>query len=239
MSGGQTVLTGLRDLMENGLGEEGRLPSERQLSEMLQLGRPSIREQLQTLEVVGLLQRHRGRGTFVQPLQGDMLGAILDLALIAQRVSSEDLLVVRGALEREAARLAAGRLDRDSVARLRECCREMRILGSPDHGVQADLEFHRLILASCGNGALTFFGNVLSSALQRTLVARRKAISGNNRAVLEMGRAHQRLLDALVIGDAAISVRAMEEHFLIYDQVARRVERLAGQRARSHPRAKV
>ena len=43
-----------------------RLPSERELSSRLNVGRSSVREALRALELVGLIETRRGEGTFIR-----------------------------------------------------------------------------------------------------------------------------------------------------------------------------
>lgn len=47
----------------------GKLPSERELAERLQVGRSTIREALRSLELLGLIETRRGEGTFLADFQ--------------------------------------------------------------------------------------------------------------------------------------------------------------------------
>ena len=47
------------------LDEDGRLPTERELSDKLGIGRRVLRRALSELEQSGKIVRHQGRGTFV------------------------------------------------------------------------------------------------------------------------------------------------------------------------------
>ena len=48
------------------IGSGDRLPSERELSSRLNVGRSSVREALRALELVGLIETRRGEGTFIR-----------------------------------------------------------------------------------------------------------------------------------------------------------------------------
>ena len=50
---------------EDGLVAGDRLPSERELSSRLNVGRSSVREALRALELVGLIETRGGEGTFI------------------------------------------------------------------------------------------------------------------------------------------------------------------------------
>src|SRR5262249_46250904 len=156
---------------------------------------------------------------------GTMLGSILDLALVTQEVTPEDLQAVRAPLEKQAARLAAAHLDRARDDELRHLCELMRNPRSAQDGVQADHRFHSLIFSSSGNNALAFFGYVLSAALERTLVDWRLAIASDRRAQLEIARSHERILAALEERDPDSAEDAVEAHFRTYERVVRRIAR--------------
>ena len=59
------IVTQIRD---GNLHPTDRLPSERQLIDMLGVGRPSVREALKGLSAMGLVEIRPGEGTFVREL---------------------------------------------------------------------------------------------------------------------------------------------------------------------------
>src|SRR5256885_12397290 len=57
----------LQALIQQGrLAVGAKLPSERELSDLLGVSRPAVREALRLLEVMGYLRTDAGRGTFVR-----------------------------------------------------------------------------------------------------------------------------------------------------------------------------
>ncbi|MEC3541343.1 GntR family transcriptional regulator, partial [Bacillus thuringiensis] len=61
------IVKKIRSIMEeDGLVAGDRLPSERELSSRLNVGRSSVREALRALELVGLIETRRGEGTFIR-----------------------------------------------------------------------------------------------------------------------------------------------------------------------------
>ena len=61
------IATQLLDIIElQKLAPGDRLPPERQLAELLEVSRPSLREALHILQAQGLVQIKHGQGTFVQ-----------------------------------------------------------------------------------------------------------------------------------------------------------------------------
>src|SRR3954452_7213594 len=57
----------LLDMIEDGLGPHDKLPTERQLADMLQVSRLTVRRALDDLTAQNLVYRIQGSGTFVRP----------------------------------------------------------------------------------------------------------------------------------------------------------------------------
>src|SRR5918998_3745168 len=74
----------LRELVSSGALRPGdRLPSERELASRLGVSRPTLREAVRGLVIMGLLETRHGAGTFVvrtAPLDGDGFTVTIDLA---------------------------------------------------------------------------------------------------------------------------------------------------------------
>jgi DNA-binding FadR family transcriptional regulator len=92
-------------LAEDGLGAGDRLPSERELSARLNVGRSSVREALRALELVGLIETRRGEGTFVKNFYEHGLVQLIATFLLQDEKTKQDLLQVKMLLEQDAVRL--------------------------------------------------------------------------------------------------------------------------------------
>ena len=86
------------------LGEDGRLPPERELAETLDIGRTVLRKALATLQGEGVVWRHVGKGTFMgeRPIDN-----ISDINALVLRTNPTEVMAARLAFEPEIARLAA------------------------------------------------------------------------------------------------------------------------------------
>lgn len=169
----QQVVQTLRSLIDDGVLHPGdQLPSERQLSEQLEVSRGTVREAVQFLDALGLVEIRHGLGTFVS---GDR-----DLEELrrewrrwtvrnAERV--RDLLEVRRGLESFAAELAATRPPVTlGVERMAEAIEAMRVASGADDVpalVQADVLFHRALCEASGNKALVELAETVANGLLR------------------------------------------------------------------------
>jgi GntR family transcriptional regulator, transcriptional repressor for pyruvate dehydrogenase complex len=153
------VATQVKDAIIDGRLKTGdRLPNERELCGVFGVSRPTLREGLRTLEVLGVIEIRPGAagGIFVSEPQGDHLGAALDALLRFRHATVHDLAEFRVSFEGETARWAARRADPDDVARLREIAAEFTERAKEDGLpwrvlVELDLAFHQALAEASKN----------------------------------------------------------------------------------------
>jgi len=146
------VFDQLRELIFRGQMKPGeKIMTERELSEILQVSRTSVRDAINKLVVMGLLEQKQGQGTFVRSLDS-LEKNPLAAALEAQDASLEDLLEVRMGLECNAAALAAQRAVDEDIHFLEKSIQEMRDeVESGRLGTEADVSFHMAISFAAKN----------------------------------------------------------------------------------------
>ena len=82
-----------------------KLPSERVLSEQLQVSRSALREALRSLELLGLIESRHGGGTFLKTVQHHQFVEILSSFILQESKSNNDVEVTRQMHEKEAIRI--------------------------------------------------------------------------------------------------------------------------------------
>jgi len=107
-----SVVTGVLGRLKPILTAGTRLPSERELSRKLRVSRPSLREALRTLELMGVVDTRHGSGTQVAESGTDVLKTPLEFLFMLDRPSIEDLVETRSLLEVHLAGRAAFRVGR-------------------------------------------------------------------------------------------------------------------------------
>lgn len=96
----------IRSIMEeDGLVAGDRLPSERELSSRLNVGRSSVREALRALELVGLIETRRGEGTFIRNFYDNGLVQLIAPFLLQDEKTIRDLLQTKRLLEKDMIRI--------------------------------------------------------------------------------------------------------------------------------------
>ncbi len=177
----------------------GRLPAETELAQRLEVGRSTVREAVRALVHAGLLETRQGSGTYVRSLTP---GADWEPRLRRAAVLE--------AYEVQAARLAAGRRTEADIAALRSCLAERDSARAQDaRFVEADLAFHRAVVAAAHNPLLSEMFDSFAAVLREALTAIRsdQAVRGP-----DADAAHARLAAAIEAGDAAAAVQATHDH---------------------------
>jgi GntR family transcriptional repressor for pyruvate dehydrogenase complex len=79
-----------------------KLPSERELSERLKVGRSSVREALRALELLGLIETRRGEGTFLRDFHNHQLIDLLGAFILQDPTAKADLVETKKWIEMQA-----------------------------------------------------------------------------------------------------------------------------------------
>ena len=144
-------------ILEEALKPGEKLPTEKELSQQLGIGRTSLREGIRQLETVGLLSSHQGKGVYLREVTLDSLFASgkhipITSFLTLNKEEILDWLSVRVIFEVEACRLAAERITDEELAALQEIHQTMAdSLSNRKEFVAQAVNFHKQILLSSGN----------------------------------------------------------------------------------------
>ncbi|MBP0462043.1 FadR/GntR family transcriptional regulator [Streptomyces montanisoli] len=204
------VIEQLQSLIESGEWAVGtKIPAEPVLTEMLGVGRNTVREAVRALGHSGMLEARQGDGTYVRA--ADALGAALHRRL--RRAGHLEAFEVRSGLERDAARLAAGRRTEADLAALRSALAERGTAwrsGDTDAFVRADVAFHRAVVAAAHNGMLADLYSHLSDGLRAAIASVADAPLPEPRRA--QADSHADLVDAIEAGDAAAATGAVARY---------------------------
>jgi GntR family L-lactate dehydrogenase operon transcriptional regulator len=240
-----TIVEQLTDQLEQivrsrGLVPGDRLPSERQLSQDLDVSRSSLREAIQKLQSRGVLETRRGGGTYVsQPPEDWTTSAIV--TPLAQLIQDNpeyrfDVLEIRHALEGSAAWHAALRATPEDKLRIRACFDRMIAGHGSDNPLdepQADAEFHLAIAEASHNLILLQVMRGLFHLLQVNVTQNLSALYQHPRVFEPLSGQHRALMDAVIDGDPQRARAAAQEHLEFVHETLRRDAEDQARRARS------
>lgn len=185
-----------------------KLPSERQLAEHFEVGRPLVREALRTLVERGLIEVQVGRGIFVRRVRPADAARPVDNLLRRQAITPRQLVEARSMLEGEASQLACHRATPEDLEHLRELV--LVATGPPTllARVRADIEFHLSVVRAAHNSVIeTMFSAILRPTAEMML----RSLSDPH--VSREGLPyHEHLFAAIRDGDCVAAAKASRAH---------------------------
>ncbi|MEC2071725.1 FadR/GntR family transcriptional regulator [Alkalihalophilus marmarensis] len=204
------IINKINEIMEeDNLKQGDRLPSERELSDRLNVGRSSVREALRALELLDLIETRRGEGTFLKPANSHRLVNIILSFLLKEESAKQDLTETRRIVELEATRLAFGRMTPETLRKLRSLIDQSR--EEWEHGdfpVDEDYLFHKTIVEACGNRLLL---NIWVSLVEYNKVAIRESLKREGRLEASICE-HEAIYQALVDQRLEDALDALRNH---------------------------
>lgn len=193
--------------------EEGRAPSELDISQEFGVSRVVARETLKILASLDIVDIAQGRRVTVRPqAEWDYLSPLLAEWLPEEHVDEllRELHEMRELLEPEMAAMAAAGITDETLARLREELDRMAGLESePDAYLEVDHEFHMEICRAANNRILD---RIMYSARWLGTASRRVTNRGGPDSLRNATEAHARIFRALEARDPDRAREAMRSH---------------------------
>ena len=206
----EQVARQLLALVQSGNLKPGQqLPPERELAATLEVSRPSLREALRALSLLGVLRIRQGGGVYVSALDPESLLAPLHFFVSLNAQNLEDLFDARLVIESEITRIAAEKITPENLAVLRQCVDfESDELEDEDKFIESDVKFHKVLFDSVDNAFLQRFATSL-----HVLGKASREITGHIPGVVEQSlNDHKAILAAIEAGDPDAAAKAMKAH---------------------------
>ena len=186
-----------------------KLPAERELAEMLQVSRGSIRDAIRGLELLGLVEPRQGSGTIVREISADSPANPFANALKRRQELVGELLDFRPVLEPPLAARAATHASPEEISEMESILRaqeEKQRQG--DAAVAEDAEFHYNVALASGNSVVLKVIDILMDLLRET---RTRSLQVGGRAEKSLD-GHRRILTAIKNRDSEAAKTAMRRH---------------------------
>jgi GntR family transcriptional regulator, transcriptional repressor for pyruvate dehydrogenase complex len=205
----EEVAKQLESLILKKLQPGDKLPSERELAEMLGVSRSSIRDAIRSLELVGLVEPRQGAGTIVRELSAETLVNPFANALKHREALVTELLDFRKIIEPPLSARAATHASPDEISEMEEILqRQAEKMSEGDATIAEDSEFHYAIALASGNTVVLKVLDILMDLLRDT---RERSLQVAGRAEKSLA-GHRRILAAIKRHDAEAAKAAMRRH---------------------------
>jgi GntR family transcriptional regulator, transcriptional repressor for pyruvate dehydrogenase complex len=208
---GDSIINQIKDLFLDGKLKPGdKLPPERELMEMFEVGRTSLREALKVLEAQGLIVRSQ-KGTFISTNFNDFYTDSLIYQFYFSEVDWQDIFEARRFIEKELAGLAAQRANPEDLAELQQTIEDMKLAieeNSYAKYISSNMQFHEKIAeASCNQVMVDLYNSITSLVLR----AQKKAAAVPG-VMSESLHFHQEIYQAIEQKDVEKARQLMENH---------------------------
>jgi GntR family transcriptional regulator, transcriptional repressor for pyruvate dehydrogenase complex len=195
-----------------------RLPSERELAEMLGVSRPSVREALRVLEWMGVVAAGVGSGkdagSIITAQSSEALTRLLRIHLALSNFSLDDLVNTRSILEAAAAEAASAHANAEGLGRLEQILEKMSgPLQGPIDFNELDTDFHVGIATVSGNKVLAEFMQALRDVMKSEMIRAFERLGPDwRRSATKLMTEHRRVLSAIAAHDGVNAARTVRRH---------------------------
>jgi GntR family transcriptional repressor for pyruvate dehydrogenase complex len=205
----QAVVYRFEELLRTGVLKPGeKLASEAELARAFQVSRPTLREALKALNLLGLLVSRTGDGTYVTEDSRNLFKTAIYFSTFLSAVDFLGLIEARIAIEPFLAELAAQRATKAELDRMKECLRKMEgAIGQMQKYLESEIAFHDEIATAARSAVL----HGIMVSLRDLLLEGRTKITADQtgRGNLEL---HIRIYEAIRKRQPKMAHRRMLEH---------------------------
>lgn len=205
----ETIVNQIKDLIERNCFEVGQqLPSERELTAQLGVSRPSVREAMKALQLMGIVEIRSGSGTYLRE-QSHLLANHFAVQNLLSKFTWLELTEARVVLESGLISIATEKAVEADIKALRQACDDMyKNAADPVRFLECDFAFHLIIAEASQN---RFLVEMLSTTRDLLLEVNREVVKVAQQADRAM-ESHEKILKAITDRDKNRARRAMNEH---------------------------
>lgn len=191
-----------------------RLPSERDLSQMLIVSRNVIREALKSLESAGIIYKKQGKGIFIGSSENFLKSERLFFGVDRLNVNLKEILEVRKAFEVSVLRLVVDKIQEEDIKDLEKIIGRIKTKSEEKKlTIKEDVDFHIRLLKIVKNEVIERLGTILVDFFRELVLDRPDIIVNNSETVGLKVERHQRIIDALKEKNREKAVSLMIKHF--------------------------
>jgi len=200
----QKIMKQVQDLILAGELKKGdRLPPERKLSEILGVGRPTLKQALSALEAMGIIESVHGGGNYISNNINNIFNPFT-LKYYLSEGNEEDILEFRYILEVQFAKLAALKVNKSSIFELESLVEEMKEIKGREKRLKKNYDFHVEVAKIAGNSLIiSMYESIMELIIKQTIQT-----DGEN-----FYQSHKNIVEAIKLKDPQKAAKIMSDHF--------------------------
>ncbi len=209
----------ITEKIKNGEYSRGdKLPSIQALSKEYGVGQASIREALNALRVIGLLEIKHGEGTFVKAIESS---AFTPEMALYDKEDIKDLLEVRKVLEVGSVRAAAMHRSEQQLEAIHYALKQMeQAMYDKEIGEESDLNFHLSIAQASNNKLLKHMLIEVSDKIKTVMKETRQIwLFNEEKSIEKLFNEHTEIFLAIKNRNMKLSEKKMLKHLEDVEEV--------------------
>jgi GntR family transcriptional regulator, transcriptional repressor for pyruvate dehydrogenase complex len=195
----------------------GKLPAERELSEILGISRNSVREAIRTLDNMGVISSQQGAGNFLTGNFENNLVESLSMMFLLNQIDYRQVSELRRALEMEALMLAIDNITDEEIQSLVKIISQLET-DTEANNVVLDKKMHYNIALASKNTLIINILQALSEVLDKFIVDLRREILSQENSRKILMEAHNGMIESLITRDKNLAYESINKHFGIIDE---------------------
>lgn len=206
----EEIVVKVKKMIEKGRLHSGdQLPSERELAEVFNVSRSSVREALRALETQGYLESRQGDGTYIARQPVESLINPLASVLFTEKDGQIELFEMRRLIEPQLAFLAAERATPEEIVMLEKALElQEEAYAKGESGTEIDKTFHYILAKAARNKVIL---RIIDNIMDLLAESRDKYLQVEGRSEKSLAR-HREMLGAVKSGDSELAAKVMKEH---------------------------
>ena len=217
----EEIIHEIKSLIDAGYLLPGsKLPGERDLAQRMKVSRPSLREALRVLSLLGVIENRPGSGTYLTSSSERWPVEPFSILFHLKRSTLFEIFDARKILEGGVAALAANHRSDEDIKTMEETLENMRLhLRKPETYMRLELEFHRSVIEAAGNRVIADLMEKLYRLLKETRTRIYQKYSSKIRAYRDQDyKNHERIFKAIKAGNAQMAAKAMTDHLSDFEK---------------------
>ena len=200
-------------IRENHLSAGDKLPTEKEFAAMFGTSRVVVREGLQGLKFLGILESSTRGGTIIREVNFPLLSRSIQFQIAINSVDWNQLTDARLAIELGVLDTLCGKLSQEQLHALRksaECTRTGNTAEELRYAIEQDKNFHHLLFEYSGNPILLAYSQLLECFFDG------HRLPGKIEESVEVTGDHLQILSALETGNLELARGTMRRHLNKY-----------------------
>lgn len=190
-----------------------RLPSSKELCEMYQVGRSTVREALSALELMGFIETHQGEGSYIKKFNSEDIGLPDFQKMLISKETLLELMEARKSLELSIAQLAAQKRTEEDLKKLEENLNLMELnITDVKESKKLDMLFHQTLAQSTQNSIMARLLESISEPMDKGMEEIRRITFNSPDLAQNVLKEHRQIYQAVVEQNPLLAQQKMAEH---------------------------